>query len=283
MSTMQTNHLIKLVAIDMDGTLLDPRGKISKENVLTLKKLRQQGQDFVICTGRNYIDARKPIEEVGLECDLICMNGAMTCTYEGQVIKSYSVTKEKAERLITFLHNKETVIDIMTEAGSFTTTPREKFIKAFEENILLPTGAEDFGIDQFRFITKEDFRCLSHHVYKISAIHRETTILEEIRNRLMETGEFNIVASAPTNLEITHSNAQKGQALLEYANSRQLKEHELMTIGDSENDVSMLSLKEAVTVAMANGMKEAKKAAKYMTKSNLENGVAVAINRLLLC
>lgn len=280
---MQTDKRIRLVAIDMDGTLLDSKGQVSKENILALRQLRNQGKDFVVCTGRNYMDARRPLEEAGLKCDLICMNGAMTCTYEGKVISSHSVAREKVEDLITFLHTNETVIDIMTAVGSFTTTPRQRFMEAFEENILLPTGDKNFGINRFRFVTKEDFMCLDHDVYKISAIHREKAILQGIRNRLMETGDFNIVASAPTNLEITHSYAKKGQALLEYAkNRKQLSTCELMAIGDSENDVSMLSIEHAVTVSMANGMKEAKKAAKYMTKSNLEDGVAFAIRKLAL-
>ena len=282
MLTMQTNHSIKLVAIDMDGTLLNHKGKISKTTIETLRELRKQGKIFVICTGRNYIDARKPLEEAGLECDLICMNGALTCTYDGKVVSSHSVDKKKVEKLITFLHTKETIIDIMTEVGSFTTTPRQQFMKAFEENILLPTGDENFGVEQFRFVTKDDFMCLNHNVYKISAIHRERAILQDIRSRLMETEDFNIVASAPTNLEITHNYAKKGKALLEYANRRHIKVNELMTIGDSGNDVSMLALKEAVTVVMENGMEEAKSVAKYMTRSNTEDGVAFAIHQLAL-
>ena len=279
---MQLNKHIKLVAIDMDGTLLDERGKVTKENILSLKKLRAQGKDFVICTGRNYIDARRAIEEAGLKCDLICMNGAMTCTYEGEVVSSHSVDRDKVVELINLLHTNETIIDIMTEVGSFTTTPRTQFLKAFEKNILLPTGDENFGIERFRFVTREDFMCLNHNVYKVSAIHEEQTVLEKIKESLTQTSDFNIVASASTNLEITHSHAKKGKALIEYAKARKIQNHELMAIGDSGNDVSMLSLDLGVTVAMANGMEEAKKVARYITKSNLESGVAFALNQFVI-
>lgn len=279
---MNKKSQIKLVAVDMDGTLLNHKGKVSKENITMLKALRANGKDFVICTGRNYKDAKKAMEEAKLPCDLICMNGAMTCHFEGQIIDSHSVAEDKLEHLMNLLHNSKVVVDIMTEYGSFTTTPRKDFVKALEKNILLPTGDESFGIGQFTFIDKDEFMTCKHKVYKVSAIHEEIGILREIKYQLMQTKAFNIVASAPTNLEITHSLAQKGRALLDYAKARQIQMNELMAIGDSGNDVSMLSLESAITVAMENGMEEAKKAARYITKSNVEDGVALAIQKFAL-
>ena len=69
--------MIRLVAIDMDGTLLRPDGHISERNVRALKGLKAMGAEFLICTGRSYIDALEPLQEAGLRAPVVCMNGAL--------------------------------------------------------------------------------------------------------------------------------------------------------------------------------------------------------------
>lgn len=282
MNIIAQNKNIKLVAVDMDGTLLNEEGKISKENIEAIKSLQKQGKDFVVCTGRNFEDARRPVEEAGLICDFICMNGAMTCTYQGDIIKSYGFPKEKVSHILEVIEAQGMVIDIMTQRGSYTTTSREQFMTAMQKQILLPTHEEDFSIERFHFTTIEKFIASKLLAYKLSAIHENQSLLSHLKEKLMKIGHFNMVSSAPTNIEITCREAEKGKALLAYAKRRNLSRHELMAIGDSENDVSMLSLDLGATVAMSHGMEEAKRAARYTTDPNEKHGVASAIYEFAL-
>lgn len=273
---------IKLVAIDMDGTLLNKAGQVSKENREALKRLRAEGKDFIICTGRNYEDAKRPLEIAQLECDLICMNGAITCSYEGEVYISYAFQEEQLENLLNFLEPHEVVIDLMTRAGSFSTTDKEIFKSALEKQILLPTHDSHVGMDSFQFTSKQEFLDLAYPVYKLSAIHETETLLHQIKSHLKDEEGISIASSAQTNIEITRGEAKKGLALMTYAKQKGIKEEEIMAIGDSGNDVSMLSLELGATVAMANAMVEAKKVAQYLTTSNEESGVAAALKQFVL-
>ena len=106
-------------------------------------------------------------------------------------------------------------------------------------------------------------------------------MLGELKQRLEQNKEIAVASSFPTNLEITDVKAQKGPVLKEYIESLGYTMDEVMALGDSLNDLSMIEMDFGATVAMANAEPEVKDAAKYITKSNTEFGVAYAIDRLL--
>ena len=121
-----------------------------------------------------------------------------------------------------------------------------------------------------------------HDFYKLSVISGDEKTLERIRIKLEAVEGISVVSSSRTNLEITHADAGKGAALIRYARSKGFLLSEIMAVGDSENDCSMLSLKLGATVAMGNAMEAARAAARYHTKSNTEDGVAYAVERFML-
>ena len=99
--------------------------------------------------------------------------------------------------------------------------------------------------------------------------------------RLGLVPDLAIASSAATNLELTHQDAQKGKALAGYAAMRNIGWNEIMAVGDSENDYSMLSMDLKYTVAMGNAMERIKKTAKCQTRTNSQDGVAYAIENLV--
>ena len=106
-------------------------------------------------------------------------------------------------------------------------------------------------------------------------------MLDELKMRLEKNKDIAVASSFPTNLEITDVKAQKGPVLKEYIESLVYTMNEVMVLGDSLNDLSMIEMDFGATVAMANADPEVKSAAKYITKSNAEFGVAYAIEELL--
>ena len=106
-------------------------------------------------------------------------------------------------------------------------------------------------------------------------------MLAQIGKKLEPDREIAVASSFPTNLEITDVRAQKGPVLREYAGSLGYTMDEIMVLGDSLNDLSMISMDFGATVAMENGDQEVKRAAKYITKTNREFGVAYAIRELI--
>ena len=105
--------------------------------------------------------------------------------------------------------------------------------------------------------------------------------LRKIEAELQKLPNLAIASSFENNLEITDRKAQKGIVLKEYIESLGYTMEEVMVFGDSMNDYSMLSMDFGATVAMENGMEKVKEVAKYITKSNAEDGVAHAIEELL--
>ena len=106
--------------------------------------------------------------------------------------------------------------------------------------------------------------------------------LEQVKERLKAVEDLAVASSFITNLELTHIEAQKGKALAAYASMKNIRLDQVMAIGDSENDYSMLSMNLKYTVAMGNAMERIKNTAKCQTRTNAQDGVAYAIENLVL-
>jgi len=106
-------------------------------------------------------------------------------------------------------------------------------------------------------------------------------MLQEIGEKLGQNPELAVASSFILNQEVTEVRAQKGPVLKEYIESLGYTMDEVMVLGDSLNDYSMISMDFGATVAMENAVPEIKRAAKYITKNNNEFGVAYAIDQVL--
>ena len=118
-------------------------------------------------------------------------------------------------------------------------------------------------------------------VYKLFLFSGDLEMLDKIRRELEKNQEIAVSSSFENNLEITDVKAQKGPVLKEYIESLGYTMDEVMALGDSLNDYSMLSMDFGATVAMENAVPEIRRVAKYTTRSNVEFGVAYAIRELL--
>ena len=118
-------------------------------------------------------------------------------------------------------------------------------------------------------------------MYKIFLFSVDVEMLDQIKKELEQNDGIAVASSFETNLEITDVKAQKGPVLKEYIESLGYTMDEVMALGDSLNDYSMLSMDFGATVAMENAVPEIRRVAKYTTKSNGEFGVAYAIRELL--
>ena len=133
-------------------------------------------------------------------------------------------------------------------------------------------------------IAVPDFETLcsmNPQIVKVIAFSENIEMLKEIKQKLQSNSNLAVVSSFPNNLEITDVTAQKGPVVKKYIESLGYSMDEVMVFGDSLNDYSMLSMDFGATVAMENADSELKKVAKYITKSNIDDGVAYTIEKLL--
>jgi len=270
----------------MDGTLLNRYGKVSSLNIAAIEALKRKNIGFVVCTGRSFADASSPLKEAGISCDIICMNGAAVFDSYGRQLRKQPLLKDQVNRILNICRPFSVLYDFMTEEGSYTTSTMEDFRKSFEDKIFLPMVSDEHTYEtiakRFHFTTEEALLGSSWEIYKMSVVHENPEILMQIRCALEKEEGISVASSAPSNLELTHIGAQKGSVLMEYATSTNIHPREILAIGDSENDLSMLSLPLGYTIAMGNASEVIKRSARLITRNNDEDGVAVAIDSLIL-
>ena len=248
-----------------------------ESRIETACSLRNLTGAVVVMTGVEDVEA-------GLRAPVVCMNGAAVYDWDGRLMDEIRLSERQVREILDCCQKEDIIFDFMTDRGSYTTAKEAQFRACFERNVLLPMAEFTYeGVrDRFSFAEEGQLFELGLAFYKISVIHESQEVLGRIKERLSRIQELAVASSFATNLELTHSHAQKGRALALYAASRGVRPDEIMAIGDSENDYSMLSMDIKYTVAMGNAMESIKRIARCQTRSNIQDGVAYAIETLVL-
>lgn len=278
--------MIKCIAIDMDGTLLRRTNEISEENREAIKRAQQQGIEVVIATGRSFAEAIYLLEDAGVKCPVICVNGAEIRSVDQEIINVNPLDKEKAKEVHEALHELDFYTEFFTNKGTFT-EDIERGVSIFQDVLkLLDSPAErekikallDERLQFIQEIEKVDFifEEEEYHFYKLLAFSRDFHKLEGARKRLMEIEGIAVSSSGKENIEVNSIDAQKGLALEAFVKEKGISLMETMAIGDSYNDLSMFQ-RVGRSVAMGNAVDQIKSSCDFVTLTNDENGVAKAI------
>jgi len=283
---------MKLIAIDMDGTLVNRQLKVTKENSETIKEAVNAGHHVVIATGRSYDEAKHTLEDADLHLPLICVNGAEIRSEGWEILSSIPLTFEQYEDIKKILDEEDIYYELYTSKGTFT-DDREKAYEVMKDIVLTsnPEATDDdvqkAALRRFRLglvsVVGDFDKLLSENgieVYKFLAFSSDTAKLQRAFQHLKGVDSLAVSASADNNLEITNSEAQKGVAVQRYAELKGISLKDTMAIGDNYNDVSMLEVA-GFPVAMGNAVDEVKEMASFVTKENDESGVSFAIKKFL--
>lgn len=284
--------MIKIVVTDMDGTLLNEKHEISELSLKAIKKLDKENIRLIISTGRHYTGAMKTLEKYNIKCDYIVASGAEVRDQEGKVLKQIPMDHSNFQEIIDRIKEFKAAVRFCSDEYDYMLGTEEEIRKntLLEAQYFFHTGTseeiESSEMFQQRLAkikcidSVEDLKNLNITIYKIFIFGYEEAVIHEMDKVLSSVKGIVSASSFPTNLELTHINAQKGIALKEYIEKLGYRREEVMVLGDSMNDYSMLAMDFGATVAMENAMEEIKKVAKYMTKSNIEDGFAYAIEKM---
>jgi len=267
--------MIKLVALDLDGTTLDPTSKITAEVKSAIARAKTAGVKIVICTGRPLLGVTKILDELDLR-----QHGDFVVTYNGALVQRTDTGEAFIEKGLTGedfldLDNVARKVGLHihghTREGIYTTNRDIGRYSVYEASLVqMP----------LYYRTAEEIKLLD--IAKVMMIDEPEILDNGIAYLPFEFFErFNMVKSAPYYLEFNNRKASKGMAIKHLAKKLFLDKEELMAIGDAENDRSMLEVV-GNPVVMENGEAEIKKIAKYITKSNAESGVAWALEQWVL-
>ena len=285
--------MIKLIASDMDGTLLNHNHKIPKENVKLINFAKNQGIEFVVATGRAYYEALPALNEENINCDVISFNGGIVYDKNGNIISITPMLPKDLYYTIEILKSFDISYQLYTKNTIYTKSI-ETDINAYID--LIRSNGYDPDVEHLRaeaqqkldvgYITEVENIELylnekENPPIKIIAISNDISKLENAAKLLSENTSISVTSSGANNIEIMHKNATKGEALKEIAKIYGINLENAVAIGDNLNDQAMLDIV-GYSVAMKNGNTMLKEQAKYVTeKTNSEGGVADTIFKLI--
>lgn len=284
--------MIRLIAIDMDGTLLTPDHTLSKVNREAILAAKEQGIEVFIATGRNYGEALDPFTEHDPRLPYICLNGAEVRDVEGNLLAATYLPEAPIYEILNILNTHHIDSQLFIDKIIYTKDIQDQidtYVQLAEDKGLVPNTEEirrevedrvERGIiqivDSFDPILKE----YSKETYKILGTSFNREDLKNARMALEQIPNVVITSSGAGNIEITHKDAQKGIALAKIAESKGISMEEVMVIGDNYNDLSMME-RAGYAVAMGNAPQEVQDACGTITETNLHDGAGKAIQTVL--
>lgn len=272
---------IRLIALDLDGTLLNTRKKLSPRNRAALCAAAQRGIEIVPCTGRFFGGMPEEIRQLPFLHYAITINGAQVYDVRrDKTIAHAEIPCCRAVEIMSYLDRLPVIYDCYMDNWGWMS--RGMWEKAEE---YAPDAHYAEMIRKLRQPVEELKRYLSERggsVQKIQFFCKE----EAVRRQLLETlpellADIAVSTSAPNNVELNHKEAHKGHALLQLARYLCLTDAQTMAFGDGINDLSLLRLA-GLSIAMGNAEPEVKRAACEITADCDHDGVALCIEKYCL-
>ncbi|WP_084786738.1 Cof-type HAD-IIB family hydrolase [Bacillus tuaregi] len=285
--------MIKLLAIDLDGTLLDKGKYISKRNIAAIQTLKQRGVEVVIATGRANFDAQNIFKDIPFDPWIIGTNGATIHKPSGELFQSIPLEKSLALTMLETLEKEQLYYEAFIEGEICAPEYGRKLL--FQEMDRLHSGNPDLDIDllrleveiqfgqsSFQFIPSyQKLQDIDSDIYNILTYSFDDDKLKKGWSQFTDIQDVTIVQSGIHNFHLQHKQASKGNALKLLAEELQINLSECAAVGDNYNDLSMLEIA-GLSAAMGNADREIKEACSIVTKSNNEDGVAHFIEAFLL-
>ncbi|PRR79456.1 putative phosphatase YwpJ [Clostridium liquoris] len=270
----------KLICIDMDGTLLNSNDEISRRNLEAIRKASENGVQVAISTGRLFVSANYYADLIGVKTPVIASNGAyIRDKNTDKVIYKSLLGYENCKKVINVAKKYDMYAQFNTYDSIFTEklVYSSKFYSKMNETL-----PEDRRVNiKITSDWDESFKKYKNEILKCIVIDKDCEKLKLIKEELLKEKGIQVVSSFRNNVEVMAKGVSKGNAVGILADFYNLTREEIMCIGDSENDLSMIEFA-GIGVAMGNGDELIKRSSDYITDTNDEDGVAKAIEKFVL-
>ena len=286
--------MISIIASDMDGTLLNNEMVVSDFNANAIRQAQQQGVHFIVSTGRRFAEAQPLLAAQGITAPLITLNGAEVYDASGKMLDMVPITNSVARTVFHTLTSQGYYFEVVGNDGIYSNSKAKRIEQiahlltnlnpdtTFKIAVSLASARLELMdinyVDNYNELLDDPTK----HVMKIIAFSEEGPAkLKPLSDEILaKHSSLKITSSSASNIEINNINAQKGIAVERYANMLNTPMSDVMAIGDNNNDVSMLELA-GVSYAMGNASPEVKQLARYITDTNVNDGVGKAILEVL--
>jgi Cof subfamily protein (haloacid dehalogenase superfamily) len=273
---------IRLLGVDIDGTLLNPEFQISAADMAALRRAHAEGVEVVVVTGRRHTFALPIVQQLGFDLWVISSNGAVTRSLAGQTFHRDLLPVETCRRLCHRMQEfrGNTVITFDTEAkGAIVLEHMNELSMSIQRWLEKNLQYIDFVIPIENALTTDPVQAMfcgsiarmqqALATLAASGLDKDITVLRTeypVRNLSM--------------VDVLNQGCSKGHALERWASYRGIPRNEVMAIGDNYNDIEMLAFA-GVPFIMGNAAQELRRDGWTVTLPNDQSGVAAAIDQVL--
>ena len=267
--------MYKLIALDMDGTLLNEEKRVTERTKKAIQAARDKGVTVVIATGRPIDGVTRYLEELDMFTDkdyVLSYNGGLVLnTKSREVICKIGLLGEDVHYLYNLSKELGVNIHAFSEKNGLVTPKNSKYTEVEAE-------INNIKINEIDFNTIES----DESFIKIMMIDEPEILQNAVDYLPKEVYEkYTVVRSTPYFLEFLNKEVNKGTGVELLAKHLGIKREEIITMGDAGNDLHMIEYA-GMGIAMGNAFEEVKAAANYITDTNEEDGVAKAIEKFVL-
>ena len=213
--------MIKMIATDLDGTMLKNDWSVSGINAKAVETAQGQGVRWMTVTGRSYRGAMPLMQQYGINCGYVLMNGAEFRDEEGRLIFAEDMDPEKAAKVCRKLDAEGIKFEINTDHGDYATMKEMKYADFLEEG--------------WQQIFEKKYK-----IRKILCFSKDTEKIKRLKQEIFEETGLSVLSSFADNMEVTAPKAQKGIMLKQVAEYYDIKSEEVVVFGDGWNDLSMI-------------------------------------------
>ena len=269
----------RLIALDLDGTLLDSQLQIRPRTIEALQLAREQGVQVMIVTGRHHSAAYAYWHQLGLDLPAICCNGAYIYDFKtGKALAGDPLPPAEARAFLKLARAYPAHLMVYTD----TAMVHE------HDDVPLQEGMGDWAARlpenlRPRLASVASFDELIESqavVWKFLAVPDDTEAMEALLNEANTQG-FYCVRSGGNRIDISRAGNSKGKRLAEFIEQRGLSPDQVIAFGDQDNDREMLQLA-GLGVAMGNAHEDVRASADWVTGPNDGDGIGDALQRFVL-
>lgn len=261
--------MIKAVFVDIDKTLLNSKGEVTKRTVSAIQKAKENGIQIVLISGRSRMSAIK-FQEFSSRYLINC-NGADLYDYQEKEVLYQSVMDSQFCQQLYEMANEEEMV-IKLDFGLSRAVNQPEYLEDYE--IHLTEKISDF--------------LQQNQIIQIAMCSENENKIEKVKNWIEKQTNFVVTnqfiwevnGKQMKAIHITNSNVSKGNTMAALSKFLKIDLNDVIAIGDKTNDISMIKMA-GIGVAMGNAPEEIKKIADRVTVSNEEDGVAEVLEKIL--
>lgn len=262
------NEKIEIVAVDLDGTLLDHQARVTGRNTQAIKRVQAQGVGVILATGKTRESAVHIIEDLNLTLPGVFFQGHLIAEANGRILREKAMDLALVDAVLAYVQRHGLPFVVYDRDGIWTTAPgahRDLIYDKYAEPLprLLSSAQESAGINKILIATAGD----------------QGTLRRDLEQRFGR--DLRILQAIPEFIELMSPAVSKGEGVGWLLNYLGIDPRQMLAIGDGENDLEMLQLA-GIAVAVGNASPAVKAAADVVVAPHDQSGVAEALQRFVL-